>query len=142
MTYNQVSKTLRDLLESHAMIKTVKSDTPQEWIKSDEYVFPMALYSIGNGSLNLGREQVYTIDLWFLDKSGQESEFEEEVISDQLSICADIVSKLRLGSNPYTIDTDVTWQSVRDKFEDYMAGVQIQINLSTKSDFDACDFPT
>lgn len=142
MTYNQVSKTLRDLLESHAMIKTVKSDTPQEWIKKDEYVFPMALYSIGNGSLNLGREQVYTIDLWFLDKSGQEGEFEEEVISDQLSICADIVSKLRLGSNPYTIDTDVTWQSVRDKFEDYMAGVQIQINLSTKSDFDACDFPT
>jgi len=102
----------------------------------------MALYSIGNGSLNTGREQVYTIDLWFLDKSGQEGELEEEVISDQLAICADIVSKLRLGSNPYTIDTDVTWQSVRDKFEDYMAGVQIQINLSTKSDFDACDFPT
>lgn len=142
MTYNQVIKTIRTLLESHAMIRSVKNATPREWLfVSDQPIYPIACYAINNGSLNIGREQVYSITLWFLDKAGLEAEFEPDVASDQLGIAADIISKLRNGANDFEIDENISYNFVLDKFEDYLSGVELTFNMNTISDFDACDMP-
>jgi hypothetical protein len=85
---------------------------------------------------------VYNISLWFLDKAGMEAEFEPDVASDQLQIAADIISTMRKGSNNYTIDTNINYNFVLDKFEDYLSGVELTFNINTISDFDACDMPT
>lgn len=125
------------------MIKTVKFASPLEWLNWDNQpVFPLACYTINSGQLNAGREQVYVINFWFLDKSGKEGEFETEVTSDQHSICADIISKLRSNSQDYVIDTNIQWTAVSEKFEDFLTGVTCNINLSAVSDFDACNMPT
>ena len=125
------------------MINTVKFASPTNWINWDNQpVFPCALFAINNGIFNTGREQVYTISFWFLDKSGVEGEFETEVTSDQHSILADIVSKMRSQSQTYTIDTAVRWDAISEKFEDFLSGVQATINLSVVSKFDACNMPT
>ena len=143
MTYNQVVTELNDLLSSHAMIKTVRFASPLEWLNWDNQpVFPLACYSINSGNLNSGREQVYSINLWFLDKSGKEGEFETEVTSDQHSICADIISKMRSQSNRYLIDDSISWNAISEKFEDFLSGVQCTVNLSVVSQFDACNMPT
>lgn len=142
MTYNQVVKTITTLLQSNAMIKSVKFATPQEWLFVNEQpIFPIACFTINQGSLNIGREQVYQLELWFLDKAGMENEFEKDVTSDMIQIAADIVSSLRKGSNPYTVDANVNYQCISDKFEDYLAGVSLTININTISDFDACNMP-
>lgn len=142
MTYNQVIKSLRSLLESHRMIKSVKNATPREWVFVNEQpVFPVSCFAINSGSLNVGREQVYSITLWFLDKAGMEAEFEADVASDQLQICSDIISKLRNGSNPWIIDDNITYNLILDKFEDYLSGVEVTFDLTTTSDYDACDMP-
>jgi hypothetical protein len=91
--------------------------------------------------LNAGREQTYLIEMWFLDKSGVEGEFETDVVSDMHSVAADIISTLRKGSNPYTIDTSISWDAVSEKFEDYLSGVYLTFNLSIVSKFDACSMP-
>ena len=141
MTYNQIKASLQSLLESHQMVKQAKFAAPKEWLFRDSQPeFPIACFAINNGSLNLGREQVYNVTFWFLDKSGMEAEFETEVISDQLQIAADIVSELR--SNPvYVIPEAITYEAIADKFEDYLAGVTLTINISTISSYDACDAP-
>lgn len=142
MTYNQVVKEIKTILESHAMIKSVRNATPREWLFADEQpIFPISCFAINSGSLNVGREQVYNITLWFLDKSGMEAEFETDVCSDQLQIAADIISELRNGANPWLIDNNITYNLVLDKFEDYLSGVELTINMTTISDFDACDIP-
>jgi hypothetical protein len=142
MTYNQVIKTIKAILGSHAMIKSVKVASPREWLFEDSQpVFPVACFAMNSGSLNVGREQVYNLSLWFLDKSGMEREFEDDVASDQLQICADIISKLRNGANNWTIDDNITYNLISDKFEDYLSGVEISFNMTTFSDFDACDIP-
>ena len=100
MTCNQVLSTIRTLLESHAQIKSVKYATPKEWLfVNDQPTYPIACFAINSGSLNTGREQVYNVTLWFLDKAGMEAEFEPDVASDQLQIGADIISKMRNGAN-------------------------------------------
>lgn len=143
MTYNQVVTEINSILTSHKMIKTVRFASPLEWLNWDNQpVFPLACYSINSGNLNAGREQVYAINFWFLDKSGKEGEFETEVTSDQHSICADIISKLRSQSNRYVIDANITWNAVSEKFEDFLTGVQCTVNLSVVSEFDACSIPT
>lgn len=142
MTYNQLKKTLTTLLQSNAMIKEVKFATPQEWLfTSSQPEFPIACFMINSGSLNIGREQIYNVTFWFLDKAGMENEFEADVTSDQIQIAADIVSNLRIGSNTYLVDNNIAYDIISDKFEDYLAGVSLTININTISDYDACNMP-
>ena len=125
------------------MINTVKFASPIEWINWDNQpVFPAALFSINNGYFNSGREQVYTITFWFLDKSGVEGEFETEVTSDQHSIAADIVSSLRKLSNKWIIGDSIGWDAVSEQFEEYLSGVTLTLNINIVSDYDACNMPT
>jgi hypothetical protein len=142
MTYNQVVKTLRTILENHAMIKSVRNATPREWLFANEQpIFPIACFAINSGSLNIGREQVYNISFWFLDKAGLEAEFETDVCSDQIQIAADIISELRNGANDFKISDSINYDLILDKFEDYLSGVELNFGMNTYSDFDACDIP-
>jgi hypothetical protein len=142
MTYNQVVNEIQTLLESHKMINTVKFAAPVEWLNWDNQpVFPLSYFAINRGGLNAGREQTYQIEMWFLDKSGVESEFETYVVSDMHSVAADIISTLRKGSNPYVIDPQISWDAVSEKFEDYLSGIFLTFNLSVVSAYDACSMP-
>jgi hypothetical protein len=142
MTYNQIVKEIQTLLETHKMINTVRFATPAEWLNWDNQpVFPLASFAINRGGLNAGREQTYLIEMWFLDKSGVESEFETDVVSDMHLVAADIISTLRKQSNPYTIDISISWDAVSEKFEDYLSGVYLTFNLSVVSAYDACSMP-
>lgn len=143
MTYNQVATEITTVLESHAMINTVLFSLPVEWINAGEVPeFPVACFDIGTGSLNAGREQVYRIDMWFLDQSGKEGEFEQEVISDMHGVAYDILSVLRKGSNNYTISSSVQWQAVSEEFEDYLSGVRLSLDFTIVRGYGACDIPT
>ena len=142
MTYNQVVKTITTLLQSNGMIKEVKFATPQEWLfATNQPTFPVACFMINSGSLNIGREQVYNLSFWFIDKAGMENEFEKDVTSDMIQVAADIVSTLRKGSNPYIVDNAIGYSVISDKFEDYLAGVNLTFNINTISDYDACNMP-
>jgi hypothetical protein len=142
MTYNQLITTITSLLQSHAMIETAKFTTPKEWLLRDEQpVYPIACFSVNSGSLNLGREQVFNVQFFFLDKSGKEAEFENDVISDQIQTGSDILSLMRTGRNSYSIDDNVSFNAISDKYEDYLAGIEYTINISTQNEFTGCNVP-
>lgn len=142
MTYNQLITTLQSLLESHAMIKTAKNVTPREWLLRDEQpVYPIACYSINSGSINKGREQIFNVQFFFLDKSGKDAEFESDVLSDQMQIASDILSLMRTGRKDYSIDDNVSFNAISDKYEDYLAGIEYTINISTQNEFTGCNVP-
>ena len=142
MTYNQLIKTITNLLQSHLMIKTVKNATPREWLMRDEQPkFPIAFFSVNNGSINKGSEQIYNVQFFFLDKSGQEAEFEMDVINDQINIGSDIINLIRTGRKNYSIQDAISFNSISDKYEDYLAGIEYTLNITTESEFSGCDVP-
>jgi hypothetical protein len=142
MTYNQLITTITSLLQSHAMIETVKYATPREWLLRDEQpVYPIACFSINSGSINIGREQVFTVQFFFLDKSGKEAEFENDVISDQIQIASDILNLIRTSRKNYSIDDNVSFNAISDKYEDFLAGIEYTINISTQNEFTGCNVP-
>lgn len=142
MTYNQVISTLQTLLQSHAMIKTVKNVLPGEWLKNDDTVYPVCCFFVNNGSFNIGRQQVYNIQFFFLDKSGIDKEFEQDVISDQVGTAYDIIELIRGSKRTYTIEDNVSFKIADGRYEDYLAGVEFTTDFTTTSDFDGCDVPT
>lgn len=146
MTYNQLISELQSLLESHAMIKTVKNVPPNEWIYEggNDVVFPVCLFYCYNPvKFSKGRQVVYPFQFWFLDKSGKEREFERDVISDQVQIANDIFELLHGVKRDYFIDDEVDVNTISDgKMEDYLSGCETTFNITTQSDFDGCDVPT
>lgn len=142
MTYNQLITTLTNLLSSHAMIKEVKNASPKEWLFRDSNPsYPICCFSINSGSMNIGKEQIYNVQFFFLDKSGAEMEFEPDVISDQWQIAEDIIQMIRSTKRDYYIDDNITINAISDKYEDYLAGVEFTANIYNQRDFDACDAP-
>lgn len=125
------------------MIKTVKNRPPKEWLNKDDGApeFPVCCYFINSGTFSKGREQDYSVQMFFLDKSGAEAEFEQDVISDQVGIAYDMVELIRGTRREYTIDDSINFNTISDKYEDYLAGVEISFTLTTQSDFDGCDVP-
>lgn len=92
--------------------------------------------------MDKGRQQIYNIQIFFLDKSGQEGIFQEEVISDQIGVAYDIVELIRATKRSFTIEDSVQFNTIADKYEDYLAGCEITTTITTTSDFDGCDVPT
>ena len=143
MTYNQIIGEIQTLLEAHPMIKTAKNVTPKEWLNRDEKpVYPICCYSLNSGQLNKGRDHIFNFQFFFLDKSGAEMEFEQDVISDQLQIANDIIETIRGTKRVFTIDDEVPFNTLSDKYEDYLAGVEFTTNITAQSDFDGCDSPS
>lgn len=126
------------------MIATVKNELPTEWLKKTEIEFPVACFVINGGSFNKGREQVYSVQMFFLDKSGLEvNENEQEVISDQVGVAYDIVELMRQGDRGYSIPDSIGFSTISDgKYEDYLAGCSLDFDITTQSSFDGCDAPT
>jgi hypothetical protein len=143
MTYNQIVEEVRGILESHAMIKEVRFSTPNEWINREGVPeLPIALFAINVGGYLSAYQNQYNIEIWLLDKSGVEGEFETEVTSDMHSIGRDIVNALGLSSKPYTLSLPISWNAISDKMEDYLSGITMTLNVTTTGKFSYCDFPT
>ena len=143
MNYNQVVREISDLLQDHPMIQEVQFNTPVAWLNQNFVPsFPVASYVINSGSLNAGREQVYRVEIWLLDKAGNEAEFETDIISDMHGVAYDILQKLRQQFNNFTISNNVSWNALSEKFEDYLSGVRFSFDLSVVRDYGACDVPS
>lgn len=142
MTYNQVKKEMEAIAGSHAMIMMVKNCRPEEWLQATKGIkYPCCCYWITGGEFDKGNMHNYAITFWFLDKAGQEYLHEGDVVSDMEGVAGDIVSLLRDERKPYIIDDSISWTAVYDKYEDYLAGVQLSLNIETVSPFDGCDVP-
>ena len=142
MTYKQLRDAIRTLLQSHAMIKQVRFSSPTDWLFDDEQpLFPLACYAINTGSFEPGYKN-FVVSFWFIDKSGVDGEFEDEVVNDQIEIANDIVGLLKQSHlRPWQMDDDISFTVLSEKFEDYLSGVELNITLKIRNDYDTCVIP-
>jgi hypothetical protein len=142
MTRNEVITEITTILQANKMIKSVIASPPVNWLFWNEQPeFPNASFDIANGQYNAGRELVYTIEMWLLDKSGVDNEFEYDVSNAMHLVGADVVNVLRQQFKQYSISTSVSWSKVEEKFEDYLTGVTFTFDFIVVNDYTACDVP-
>lgn len=142
MTYKQVKIAVQTLLNSHPQINDVRFATAQEWLKTEgNNDYPVCCFAINNGNLEPGYK-VFSVQFWFMDLSGKDAEFELDVVSDQTEIANDIVGLLKGHTQPWEIDESISFQVLLHKFEDYLSGVQLTVNLKIANTYDTCISPT
>ena len=70
-----------------------------------------------------------------------EAEFENDVVNTQISIGSYIIDQMRTGRKNYTINDAINFNVISDKYEDYLAGIEYSLNITTESGFPACETP-
>ena len=56
-------------------------------------------------------------------------------------IANDLISVLRKDLQ-ITIDTSITWNAISEKFEDYLSGVTLTLNINITDSNPNCSFPS
>jgi hypothetical protein len=142
MTYKEIVEDITAKLEAHPMIKTVMFNSPLDWLNREQQPeYPVACFTVNTGFFGSNRSLNYSINFWFLDKSGAEGEFETDVVSDMHLISNDVVSWLKRGDSEYIVDNQITWNALSEKFEDYISGITFTVNANVISNYGACDYP-
>lgn len=142
MTYNQIITEIRGILEGNPLIKTVKFAAPAEWINyGGNTELPIALFAIYSGTFDRGYQNTYAVKFWFLDRSGPDGEFENEVISDMIAISRDTVNALGVSSRDYSLQLPIQFSTLSEKFEDYLSGATFTAIIQTTGKSTFCDYP-
>ena len=58
-----------------------------------------------------------------------------------MSIAWDMVEVIRGTKRAFFIDDNISFNTIADKYEDYIAGIELTLTITTTSDYDGCDFP-
>ncbi len=146
MTYNQVIQRLRVLALSHRQINNFFNGDVIDFLDSEQKYAACIVsnrpFSIdaANKVFTLGF-RIYFCDL--VDISTNARRNEPEVISDMLSIAADFKAMISAAQfDDWVINDLNAGEILTEKFEDYVAGVYIDVDIAIDYLSDTCQVPS
>lgn len=140
MTLNQIITLIKQIGQGHNQIKTVNFGSLIDNLNSD-VVYPLMSFEliqsrIVGSTINIG------ISMFFLDRVLADGLNTEDVLSDQLSICQDVVAILRYPDVEFVISDQVDLTFVEDSTPDLLAGVKADFELELPFASNRCVVPT
>ena len=148
MTLNTVIKRIQSVCEAHKQIRTFKKDVSVSNFLDDKtvnYVAALLSYNTANIS-TAGRTTTIPFSMLVVDLvnvSSDAKENEQDVLSDTLSICEDLIAQL---ANPqyqdWKINTDFPVEFFTDGDGDMYAGCKIDFSISFMYKSNRCVVPT
>lgn len=142
MTLNQLIQTITEVSQAHLQVKTVFYGDAGEFLsKGSDNVYPAIFFDLNGGSIN---NLTSTLDFtfFFADRVLPDQENEQEVQSDQLSVCYDIVAQFHQNDFEFTPQESVTVNFFIEDTPDYLAGVSATISFDLPYLKDRCQVPT
>jgi hypothetical protein len=150
-TYNNVIDTLKNLGENHLQISTttVGDIFDIDLEKNTKYpLMHLNPVNVTTGRVGLTYNfQVFIMDLVELDESN-----EQEVYSDVLQICVDIIAilsnskwqsqlELDIDAPVYFAEGNFTLEPFKERFDQSVTGWVFNIGITVENDFQSCDIP-
>jgi hypothetical protein len=142
MTLNQLIKTIKDIGSAHKQIKTVYYGNAFDFLsKGSDNVYPAMFFDLNGGSIN---NLTSTLDFtfFFADRVLPDQENEQEVQSDQLSVCYDIFAQFNENNFEFTPQENVTINFFVEDTPDYIAGVSATVSFDLPYLKDRCQVPS
>ena len=150
--YNNTIDTLKQLGTNHYQIKTVTTGDIWEIDLEKNTLFPLmhinpinAVAATHQMTLNF---QIFIMDLVFNDESN-----EQEVLSDCLSICNDLIGTLKNGESlylsnvgqgenaAYFTEGDVTIEPFTERFDNSVTGWVFTLPIVIENNYNTCIAP-
>jgi hypothetical protein len=154
-SYNNVIDTIKCVGESHLQIQAVTTGDIWDIDLNKNTLFPLLHINIIDVNASNGQLQ-HNFQLVVADiVEPDESENEQEVLSDTLSIMLDIVSIFRNGETLYHYNTangteqarywtsdDFTIEPFTERFDNTLAGWTLNLPIVIEWVYDTCNIPT
>lgn len=142
LTLNQVIKTIEDIGKAHYQIKNVFYGNAFDFLsRGQDNQYPALFFDLQSASIN-GLTSTLSFQLFFADRVLLEQTNEQEVLSDQLLICQDIIAQLHNNNFEWDMQDNVTLDFFTENTPEYLAGVSAVINLDLPFINDRCQVPS
>jgi len=168
-TYNNVIMTLEGLGVQHKFIKTTTVGDIYDVDLSKETLFP--LMHVNPVSVTTGASQLnYNFQIFVCDLVSEKADWkptsgsapststthnlsnEQEVLSDCLSTCVDIISIFRnskwqaqlsldINAPVYFTESEYSLEPFTERFDNLLTGWVFQLTIVVANDFQSCDIP-
>ncbi len=150
-TYNNVITTLKNLGEEHQQIATTTTGSIFDIDLEKNTKYP--LMHINPVNVTTGRVGLtYNFQIFVMDMVKDDNSNEQEVYSEVLGICVDIISIFRnskwqsqvtldLDAPVYFTEGDFTLEPFTERFDQAVTGWVFQIGINVDNSFQSCAIP-
>ena len=150
-TYNNVIDTIKNLGTNHAQIQTTTVGDIFDIDLEKNTKYPLMHLNPVNVQTRR-TELVYNFQVFIMDLVEPDGSNEQEVYSDVLQICIDIIgilsnskwqSQLALDINApvYFAEGDFTLEPFKERFDQSVTGWTFTIGLTVENSFQTCEVP-
>jgi hypothetical protein len=138
MTLSQVVEKLKEIGASNKFINTTGEGDIYDYVDNGgEIVYPV-MWILTTPSTITDRTNVYRISLLFADLLLEDKSNRLTIQSDQMLVARDIVAKIDMTNYPFVINKNIPIRFFQERFDDFTAGVMIDIELTDPTPFDLC----
>ena len=141
MTIKEVKKLLNNLATDHKQINDFGWGDVWEIGESKSITYPLMYCTIQNSNVS-GKTFNLSLSIIFADLVFEDEKNEDDVISDQMLICQDIIAQLRSDTFDFTLGQSVNINFFTERLSDLVAGVQATISLALPYVADRCAVPS
>lgn len=141
MTLNQIVEKLREIGASNKFINHIGEGDIYDYVDTGgEIVYPV-MWILNKPSNITDRTNVYRMSLLFADLLLEDKSNRLTIQSDQMLVARDILAKLDLDDYPFNINKSIPVAYFQERFDDFTAGVMIDIEITDPNPFDLCSAP-
>lgn len=148
MTLKQVIKRIETICTSHRQVRNFYSGLVSDFVTDHTTLYPSVFCEDGAGTVTLRPSGMLVLNykLYFLDLvnvSADSKTNEVEVQSDQLSVALDILTQINYGEyGDWKVSSENTLELKVEESTDMLAGVAVDITISTPFKQDVCAVPS
>jgi len=151
-TYNNLIDTIEQLGVNHYQIKTVSKGDVFELDLEKNTLYPLMHINPVDVVATKG-QFIFNFQIFVMDLVEPDESNEQEVLSDCLSMCTDIISTFKHGKSlnhydtahgddaEYHVDNDFTLEPFTERFDNSVTGWVFTLPVIVEQDFDSCNIP-
>lgn len=143
MTLSNLISKLKAIQVSHPMIRTFGEGDIYDYVDNGGEIEYPVMWTVVKPSTYVGTTLKYRLVILFADLLTEDKSNRLQIQSDQLLVALDILSKLKLD-NSYSFSTNqnANIDFFQERFDDFTAGVSIDIEITDPQPLNLCQFPT
>lgn len=140
-TLNQTVKVFNDIADAHKQINFFDYGLLENIASSGTITYPY-LYLAPRPAIKRGKSVILNFTVVLSDLSHKTQVSSQEIESDLLQVCNDIVSLLQDPDYPFKLITEnIRMEPFRDRFEDEVTGWLMDLSIEIPVDLDRCAVP-
>jgi hypothetical protein len=143
MTLSNLISKLKAISLSHPMLKTFGEGDIYDYVDNGGEIEYPVMWVVVKPSNYANTTMRYRLLILFADLLAEDKSNRLQLQSDQHQVALDVVSKLKLDTQyNFNISTNVNVEFFQERFDDFTAGVSVDIEIVDPQPLDLCQFPT